>query len=96
MGYRRPQPAAGIREAALLEQHFAHMAWAQRHNVDAHAVGNALRRPLARQLRIDKGDGHVRREAAQVGDELAGVLAAAGVGPIPEGGVEGDVHYARL
>ena len=96
MGQRRPQPAAGVREAALLEQHFAHVAGAQRHDVDAHVVGHTLRRRPARQLRIDEGEGHVRSKAVQVGDELAGILAAAGVGPVPEGGVEGDVHHTGL
>jgi len=31
-----------------------------------------------------------------VADELAGILAAAGVGPVPEGGIEGDVHHVGL
>ena len=55
----------------------------------AEANGNltSLNSSFLKGMKIKKN-----RQPAQLADELAGVLAAAGVGPIPEGGVEGDVH----
>ncbi len=92
MGQRGSHAAAGGGEVPLLEQNLAQMPRPHGHVLHANTGRHIGRLRVAGSPREDQGDLQIIDQPVQMIDELARILTAAGVGPVPEIGVNRDMH----
>jgi hypothetical protein len=84
----------------LLKVNLAQVTWPDLDDLNLyllwHALRRALRPLLVGYLRVNQRDSKIAYQPVKVGDQLPGILAAAGVWLIPEIPVNCQVHRARF